>query len=148
MSIPPDRLLLLDSTVLVDLLRATSWGKNINAKYDLTDRPERPLLCSVVEGEVIGLARYCGWGAGRLDKLRALFYELVRIESSHPAVVDAYADIYDDARKCGQYRGPLSQNDLWIAATAKATGAALLTSDEHFTWMSGRHIEVHYEPRE
>ena len=148
MTASPARLLLLDTTVVVDLLRGTSWGRNINDKYDLSGRSERPLLCSVVEGEVIALARYQGWKADRLSKLRALFSEFVRIESSHPAVIDAYADIYVDARNLGRHSGPRSQNDLWIAATAKAADAALLTSDKDFAWMSGRHIEVHYEPRQ
>ncbi len=148
MSVLPDRLLLLDTTVLVDLLRDTSWGKKINAKYRLSARPEKPLLCSVVEGEVIGLARHRNWGTERLRILRELFDELVRVDSCHPEVIDAYADIYADACKLGEYRGPKSQNDLWIAATAKATGAALLTSDKDFLWMNGLHIEVHYEPRE
>lgn len=147
MSVPSGRLLLLDTTVVVDLLRDTSWGKKINAKYDLSGRPERPLLCSIVEGEVIGLTRSWNWGVDRLELLRELFGELVRIDSCHPEVIDAYGHIYADARKLGEYRGPKSQNDLWIAATAKATGAALLTSDKGFSWMSGRHIETHYEPR-
>ena len=148
MSVELHGLLLLDTTVLVDLLRGTTWGKDIDAKYALSDRPERPLLCSIVEGEVIGLTRYWRWGAAKLGKLRTLFAELVRVESSHPSVIEAYAEIYADARRQGKYQGPLSQNDLWIAATAKAAGAALLTSDQHFEWMNNRHIEVHYEPRD
>ena len=106
------------------------------------------VLHQTVEGEVIGLARYLNWGADRLDRLRELFGELVRIDSCHPVVIDSYGHIYADARKLGEYKGPMSQNDLWIAATTKAIDAALLTSDKGFLWMRGRHIEVHYEPRE
>lgn len=34
------------------------------------------------------------------------------------------------------------ENDLWIAATAKATGAVLLTCDDDFAWMSPRLLRV------
>lgn len=143
MTIPRNRLLLLDTTILMDLLRDTPTGKKINAEYKLTERPERPLLCSVVEGEIFALAEANGWGERRRNKLRDLLDELVRVDSSHPSVIAAYAEIYADARKQGELRG---ENDLWIAATAKAFGAALLTSDTDFLWMDKRHIEVHHVP--
>ena len=63
------RLILLDTTVLMDLLRDTATGKKINAAYKLMSRPEKPLLCSVVEGEILGLAKNLGWGEHRLEIL-------------------------------------------------------------------------------
>lgn len=34
----------------------------------------------------------------------------------------------------------MGQNDMWIAATAKATGATLLTTDRDFDHLQGEHI--------
>lgn len=143
MSVDPHRLLLLDTTVLVDVLRDTPTGRQINSEFKLTSRAERPLLCSVVEGEVLGLARLLEWGQDKLDKLCDLLNELVRVESSHPAIVAEYAVIYVDAHKNGYPKG---ENDLWIGATAKVVDAALVTSDKDFLWMNGRHLDVHHVP--
>ena len=35
-------------------------------------------------------------------------------------------------------------NDLWIAATAKATGAVLLTCDHDFDWLNPATITVYW----
>ena len=143
MTIPPTKLLLLDTTILVDLMRDTPTGRKIDRDFRLSARPERPLLCSIVEGEILGVARYRGWGEKMMADLQALFDQLVRVPSSHHAVIDAYATIYADAHRNGFPRG---ENDLWIAATAKATNAAVLTSDNDFLWLNGRHIDVHHVP--
>lgn len=137
----PNRLLLLDTNVLVHVLRDTPTGKKIDEDYALSSRLERPILCSVVEGEILGLAELLGWGQNKIGKLHELFNELVRVASSFPEAIEAYANIYADAHKNGKPRG---ENDVWIAATAKATGAAVLTTDKDFLWMNERHIEVHY----
>ena len=39
------------------------------------------------------------------------------------------------------------QNDMWIAATAKAAGAVLLTGDSDFRWLDPHFIRVEYVPR-
>jgi predicted nucleic acid-binding protein len=41
-----------------------------------------------------------------------------------------YADIVHDLRRSGR---PIPSNDIWIAACAAQAGAAVLTSDDHFT---------------
>ncbi len=59
-------------------------------------------------------------------------------------LLDAYADLYFEDQHTGHKSG---QNDLWIAATAKATGAVLLTCDGDFVWMSPRLIRVEHVPQ-
>lgn len=44
-------------------------------------------------------------------------------------VASHYADILVDLRRAGR---PVPTNDIWIAATAARSGAAVLTSDVHF----------------
>jgi predicted nucleic acid-binding protein len=39
------------------------------------------------------------------------------------------------------------QNDMWIAATAKVTGAVLLTGDAGFQWLNPQFIREEYIPR-
>jgi tRNA(fMet)-specific endonuclease VapC len=133
-------LLLLDTSVLVHLARDRATGRAIEAEYSLTARPERPLLSTVVEGEILGLARLWGWGEGKIRALQAMLSQLVRVDAGLPEVVAAYADPYCEATRGGKPRG---ENDLWIAATAVAAGAALVTCDTDFAWLHPAHLTVH-----
>lgn len=85
---------------------------------------------------------YRGWGEERRRTLDELLAEFVSVDAGHPSVVEAYAELYARARAKGQ---PQGENDLWIAASAKATGAALITADHDFDWLTGMNlVEVHF----
>jgi predicted nucleic acid-binding protein len=143
-TIPPNRLVVLDTTVLVHLARNDATGKTIEQEYELAARPERPLISTITEGEVLGLARYWRWGKDKMDRLREIMSELVRVNPSHTAILDAYATFYAEGRSKGLSCG---ENDLWIAATAKATDAVLITCDLDFDWLSrAGHIARIYVP--
>lgn len=137
MTIPPGRLILLDTTVLVHLARNDGTGKDVEARFGLLSRPERPLISTVTEGELLGLARYWKWGQDRISGLQNIVREFVRVEVGHREIVETYAEIYADGRLCGK---PCGENDLWIAATAKSANAILLTCDRDFDWLHDRHI--------
>ena len=65
--------------------------------------------------------------------LTRLLGEVVRVDAGLPEVVDAYADLTVLDLRGGHNT---KDNDLWIAATAKATGAVLLTCDHDFDWLN------------
>lgn len=134
MTIPAGQLIVLDTNILVDLVRDNERGRKINQCFQLTDRSERPLFSSVTEGEILGLARLpkWRWGEPKLRQLGELLANLVRVNAGLPDVVDAYAELYAASYATGNSTG---DNDLWIAATAKATGSVLLTRDTDFDWM-------------
>jgi tRNA(fMet)-specific endonuclease VapC len=48
-------------------------------------------------------------------------------------VAERYSVIYENLRKSGT---PIPTNDMWIAATASATGLTVLTFDDHFKAVS------------
>jgi len=54
------------------------------------------------------------------------------------AAADQYASIKREAERQGT---PLDENDLWIAATARALGAVVVTTDSDFQRLSGLDIE-------
>lgn len=143
MSISASHLLLVDTCVVIHLARNDKTGQHIESDLSLTTRAEKPLISTVVEGELLGFAKYRGWGAKKLDQLLKLLKEFVRVEAGLREIVDAYAEIYADGQQNGNPCGK-QQNDLWIAATAKATNAVLLTCDRDFDWMHNRHITRHY----
>lgn len=141
MSIPPGKLIVLDTNVLVDLVRNNERGQRLNRRFKLTERTERPLFSTVTEGEILGLARLprWRWGERKLGQLRELLDQLVRVDAGLPEVVTAYAELYAEAHATGN---PTGENDLWIAATAKASGAVLLTCDRDFDWMKPPLVQV------
>ena len=123
---PHEELVVLDTNVLVPLARNSTMGQQIEEHYAFTQRPERPLLCSVVAGEILGLARQGNWGDTKMDALRTLLSQLVWVDAGMPEIVEAYAELYVVARANGRAH---LQNDLWIAATAKVAGATVYTCD-------------------
>lgn len=143
MSISPNDLIAIDTNVLVHWIRQDSTGKHLLAKYHLDQRVERPLLPTIVEGEILGLAKCWAWGEKKLESLSRLLSELVRVEAGLPEVVEAYAELYFEAHSKGRSHG---ENDLWIAASARATGAVLLTCDTDFKWLSPKFVRVEYVP--
>ena len=92
------------------------------------------MFSSVTEGEILGLARLpkWRWGEPKLRQLEELLAKLVRVDAGLRDVVDAYAELYATSYATGN---PTGDNDLWIAATAKATGSVLLTRDGDFDWI-------------
>jgi predicted nucleic acid-binding protein len=135
----PSPLLILDTNVLVHLLRNNAVGQAIEKTYSLTTRPERPLLSSIVEGELRGLAESWNWGTRKIQTLETTLSELVRISAGEPEVVAAYGELYAHQSKIGKRVG---ENDLWIAATARAINGTVLTCDTDF--LSFDQVVVNY----
>jgi tRNA(fMet)-specific endonuclease VapC len=131
-TIGPDSLVLLDTSVVIHLARNDVTGQAIECRYSLTSRRDRPLISTVTEGELLGFAYFRRWGQHKLEALRTMLDNFVRVDAGLPAVVEWYAQFHAEAR----HRGTgLGQNDLWIAATARAAGAVLLTCDRDFEWL-------------
>ena len=127
--IAPDDMILLDTNVILYLLRGKAVGQWVKQSYQLDSRAERPLVSMIAVGEILAVAERQKYGPEKRESLRSLLEELVIIEVKSP-IADAYAKI----QAFLQARGlPIGENDTWIAATAAATGSALLTSDRrHF----------------
>jgi predicted nucleic acid-binding protein len=143
MNIRPTDLLILDTTILVHWARQDRTGQYLKNNYLLDQRLEKPLFSTVSEGEILGLAMLWNWGEPKLAALTALVNELIRFESSLPEVVEAYAELYYEDQRLGKNTG---ENDLWIAACAKATDSVLLTCDNDFLWLTPSTIRVEHIP--
>ena len=137
-------LLLLDTSVIVDLARNNRSGQAIVNTYSLKSRTDRPLISVVTTGEILGIAKSKEWTVEKTVKATELLAEFVKLDLT-PEVVDAYADLVRLCRRQNHTMG--QQNDMWIAATAKAAGAVLLTGDSDFRWLDPHFIRVEYVPR-
>lgn len=126
---PATDLVLLDTSLLIHLLRATDLGARAEREHALRARNERPLISIVTVGECLAFASKRDWGAAKVTKLRELLAQLVIVDIHSNEILDQYATL--DAF-CESRGRTLGKNDLWIAATAVATDALLLTSDKDF----------------
>jgi tRNA(fMet)-specific endonuclease VapC len=122
-------LYLLDTNVLVHLVRGDAVWARIRAAYQplLADPP--PLVSVVTVGELRSLALQFNWGADKLDQVEFCLGYFRRVSIDDPDVIRAYAVIDAHTQRAGQ---PLGKNDCWIAATAAVLGARLLTTDKDF----------------
>lgn len=123
------QLYLLDTNILVAYIRAGTLGELVEAKYSLKTCPYRPLICVVTVGEVLAFAKRREWGKNKIDAMERLLNNLVRIDISAQEVLEAYAKLHAFSTSHGHQ---ISDNDLWIAASVRATEATLLTTDKDF----------------
>jgi predicted nucleic acid-binding protein len=124
---------LLDTSVISALMRAdpgmATWLSSIGAD-------DRVVTCTIARGEILfGLERLAP-GRRRTElegKARKLF-AAIPCEPIPPAAGDGYATI----RVSQQRRGlSLDENDLWMAATALALSATLVSRDSDFQGIEG-----------
>jgi len=126
-------LYLLDTNVLVALTRAGALGQHIDATYQPRDARFKPLVSVVCVGEMYSLTRQFGWGPKKISDITRLLDNLVIEDINAPEILTAYGEIDHASRLAGRKMG---KNDVWIAATAKVTGARLLTTDHDFDHLS------------
>jgi tRNA(fMet)-specific endonuclease VapC len=132
---------LLDTNVLLHLVRGKVLGTAIEARFQLKAQANKPLLCVVTYGEIWAIARRNQWGDEKRRVLQAAIDELVMVSIADDDVVGAYVDIQLFTEKQGR---PMGQNDLWIAAASKAAGAHLLACDKDFDHLYGKQIDGEY----
>ncbi|WP_437334662.1 PIN domain-containing protein [Sorangium sp. So ce394] len=131
-------LVLLDTVVVLHLVRGNETGRAIDAAMRLGKRAERPLISVVTVGEALAFAQYRGWGEDKTERLRALLGQLVPIDIHDEAVFEAYAAMHTYLVRKGK---KLSDNDIWIAACARAASATLITTDKDFDPLHGEFIQ-------
>jgi tRNA(fMet)-specific endonuclease VapC len=124
----PPETVLLDTSVLVHLIRGNPIGRWIDSNL-LHSLAEAPLLSAVTVGETLALARRWDWGAQKVHRLEDLVRQYVVVDIGAKDVLSRYAEVDHVLRRMGN---PIQQNDMWIAATAIASEAHLLTADRDF----------------
>lgn len=132
---------LLDTNILVHLIRGDETGKRIDERFGLR---ENRLVCAisvVTVGEMLSLAQRREWGANKMQTLEKILGQLLQIDLGDRSILEAYAAI-DNFSKDRTH--DMGKNDIWIAATAKATGYTLLTNDKDFQHLHDIQIKCIY----
>lgn len=120
---------LLDTNILILLIRDKAAGKGVAAHFGLRSGLNRCLISVVTVGEMNAFAKKRGWQQAKLTALDKLLAQVVTVDIDHPDILDTYGDFDHFSAGTGRKMG---KNDLWIAATAKVCGLPLLTTDGDF----------------
>lgn len=130
-------LYLLDTNVISGLMRKRP---EIRRRLSSLGPSHDIVTCPIVRGEILFGIEKLPEGRRRqeLAELAASVLADIPCESVPEAAGDAYSQI----KATRQRRGlTLDENDLWVAATAKALGAILVSNDRDFARIDGLAVE-------
>ena len=133
---------LLDTGLLLGFTRQAPWALKVRETLDLGN-PENMVFTSVIcRGEILALAEKNGWGGEKRKHLENLLRQIPQLDISRGQIIDAYARLdawtHGKSVMAPKNAGPpkpavsMTQNDIWIAATAHASGATLVSTDKDF----------------
>lgn len=114
--------LMLDTDVFLLLLRQRDTARELDARYGIASSPARPIVSAISLGEAMAYASEAGWRGQEDDWILQAARSFLVIEP-HGEVIRRYG-----ALAAGDL--PVSQNDVWLVATAQVCNATLLTCDE------------------
>lgn len=128
---------LIETTTFSGMMRQDA---KIHARVSSLDPSDRLTVCPIVRGEILFGIEKMPRGKKRTDletKAQALFHACESRDVGEP-VGDKYAQIKNEARVAGKI---LSDNDLWIAATAMCHNDVLVAADKDYAGLSGVLLE-------
>lgn len=129
---------ILDTNILVHFVRGDRvWQRIRKADSPLLAEPQ-PIISVITDGELRSLAYQFNWQSDKLSQMNFALGYFQRVSIDHPHSLEAYAVIDSFTLSQGQ---PMGKNDLWLAATAPAMGAKLVTTDKDFDVVSPIFIE-------
>lgn len=120
---------ILDTNILLAYVRLGKLYNHLESTYSLWTMTPGPVISIVTEGEIRVLAEEFAWGSAKRQLLSQLLSRFIIIPIPFANIIDKYVEASEYSRRNGRAMG---KNDLWIAATAAATGATLLTTDRDF----------------
>lgn len=128
---------LLDTSLLLHAVRNSPTWQGAKALFAPGAGLESCTISVVSVGEILALARIFAWGEKRANTLQDVLIRIAPLDINHPRILAAYAEIDHFGHTIGRRMG---KNDLWIAATARATGLTLLTTDRDFDHLQASHL--------
>ncbi|MBC8155044.1 MAG: PIN domain-containing protein [Bacteroidetes bacterium] len=131
---------LLDTNVLVNAIRESSLYTGIVTNYGLENPGNLTIISEVTIGELYSLALQRNWGNAKRERMMRIIKRFTAQRISFESIYNTYADLdaYSQGRHPALPAPPgltarnMGKNDLWLAATAYVSAAALLTTDGDF----------------
>jgi tRNA(fMet)-specific endonuclease VapC len=135
-------LVVLDTSVLVHLVRNDGVGQRVLSDHGLHELPDRPLVSIVTVGEMQALAELWNWGQRKKNSLDDLLRQVVVVRLSQGDIVRRYGEIEVFNKRTSVPARPVGENDTWIAATANAVDGTLVTADSDFDHLGGKFFSL------
>ena len=133
---------LLDTSVMMLLVRGEEPGRAVDQRFGLSSAAEPPLVSIVTHAELHLLALSNGWGVKKMSALAATLANVVTVEILSGPIPEAYVEMALASRRHRPSARTMTDNDLWIAATAKVARATLLTAGKDFPHLSPKHCSI------
>ncbi len=131
-----DTLYLFDTSILLALIRGRELGQYLNHVFSLSQLTHKPLISIVSHGEIWAMTERHEWGENKRQALAKMLADMVTIDLNDRSIIEAYVEV--DKKNLTHPKGArtISDNDKWIAATARAAAATLLTTDKDFSHLN------------
>jgi tRNA(fMet)-specific endonuclease VapC len=145
--------IVLDTCVIIHIIRQSKTGQKCMTLLKEFDANPNIIISVVTKGELESFAKQQDWGQSKINILTHFLTQVtyIDIENADKKLIEGYSKI--DAfskRKIPDSTGNLKvgsahkmgKNDLWIAASAYAINAPLLTADGDFDHLNGTFFNV------
>jgi len=147
------RNLVIDTCVLIHIVRDTTTGKNCIDTISKLDEEPNVTISVVTKAEMESFALQHQWGIKKIEKLEKILANITIIDINHSdntllsqySQIDAYSKGKGVCKKGNKLSGSarkMGKNDLWIAATASALDVTLITTDGDFDHLTPDFINV------
>jgi tRNA(fMet)-specific endonuclease VapC len=134
--------LVLDTCVVVNFLRGNDVGQHMAKTYGLFSRANRPHISIATVAELQSFAGQNNWGAPKREALQRFLQTLIKVDiDGDEDLLSCYVHLDVASRGLSRKMG---KNDLWIAATARALNAVLLTNDQDFGHLAWSDLQSEY----
>ena len=145
---------LLDTNMLLGFAREAPWARWANEEFRFGATETMVLTSVVCRGEILALAEKRGWGRRSRMNLEDILNRFPTLDINRQPILNAYAriDAWTHGRAVdspGDTAPPkpaiaMTQNDLWIAATAHVSRTTLLSTDKDFDHLDGVWLQSVY----
>ena len=146
---------LLDTGVLLGVIREEPWALWARSNFSFGDQAAMFFISVICRGELLALAEKRGWGEKKRGRLEEVLDEFPTLDINKKSILKAYALIdawtHGNHLDSSEYGFPppkpavsMAKNDLWIAATAHASNATLLSTDKDFAHLHDKWINFIY----
>jgi tRNA(fMet)-specific endonuclease VapC len=139
----------LYTSTLLHYIRGKTQFENIESDLGLLQNDVIPILSSVTIGEIEAFLQRQNWGESRIKRMKTLLSRMfiVDINAKDEKLMQAYATLWNYSKNAlpGKPLGKsigIGQNDVWIAATALAANAVLVSTDNDFSHFENSFLTI------
>ncbi len=140
----------LDTNIILGYLREAPYAAYAEKKFNVSDPTNFVVISIVTVAEMYSLAFRLKWGEKKKRTLEELIRKFPWVDINQDQIlnrfaeIDAYSLSQHPTKKLNHSARPMGDNDLWIAATASALKADLLTSDHDFDHLDPEFLTLRY----